>query len=387
MDNLRLKQSQVKAMQEFAPVMVESYEDGACFFVTDRQKVVFKVSSTKFDVPGTEVGSANKPGGVADVILKAGELKILNLDRSLYGVTVKVIAAPVWSEDHTEAVGAWIIALPRMHHVEKAFGFFAPMLAEMFPEGAAMYMSDKDKLIKKQASSKFDIKDMNVGDAVKEGGAVHEVIRTGKQIIKDVPPAVYGVPVMLACSPLFDDNTNQVIGTFGMALPRAMTNELKGMAQNLSSSMQQIAAAMEEMAAATSEVAEHQGNLNEEIYKIAGLSEEINIILNFIKQIAEETKMLGLNAAIEAARAGDAGRGFGVVAEEIRNLSDKSKETVVQIRNLIEKIQGSIKDTQHRSDATLKVTEQQAAASEEINASIEEISSMAEQLQAMAANL
>jgi len=387
MKNLRLSQSQVTALREFAPLLVDTYEDGACFFVTDREKVVFKAKSNSFDVPGTEVGSLNKAGGVAERILKAGELKVMNLDSSLYGVNVKVIAAPIWNDDYTALLGAWVLALPRIHHVIKAFDFVAPMLVEMFPEGAAMYISDKEKLTKRQASTKFDIPDMQVGDPVKEGGAVHDVIRTAKAIIKDVPAAVYGMPVLLTCSPVLDEDTKEVVATFGIAMPRAMTNELKTMAQNLSSAMQQIAAAMQEMAATTSEVAQHQGNLNQEIHKIADLSDEITIILNFIKQIADETKMLGLNAAIEAARAGDAGRGFGVVAEEIRSLSDKSKETVVQIRDLVNRIQNSINDTEQGSDATLKVAEQQAAASEEINASIEEISGLAGQLQAMAARM
>lgn len=387
MKNLRLTQIQVEALREFAPMLVDTYEDGACFFVTDREKVVFKAKSSSFDVPGTETGSLNKAGGVAETVLKAGELIVLNLDSSLYGVDVKVIAAPVWADDYSAMTGAWVLALPRVHHVIKAFDFMAPMLAEMFPEGAAMYMSDKDKLIKRQRSTKFDIPEMQVGDPVKEGGAVHDVIRTGKAVIKDVPAAVYGVPVLLTCSPVVDDNTNRVVATFGIATPRAMTNELKEMAHNLSTAMQQIAAAMQEMAATTSEVAQHQGNLNGEIHKIADLSDEITIVLNFIKQIADETKMLGLNAAIEAARAGDAGRGFGVVAEEIRTLSDKSKETVVQIRELINRIQNSISDTEQGADATLKVAEQQAAASQEINASIEEIAGLAERLQNIADNL
>lgn len=387
MKNLRLKQGEVRALQEFASVLVDTYEDGACFFVTDREKVVFKAKSTTFDVPGTEVGTLNKTGGVADVILKAGELKVLNLDRNIYGVRVKVIAAPIWSDDDKSMVGAWIIALPRLHQVYKAFDTIAPMMVEMFPEGAALYISDKEKLLKKQASAKFDIPDMNVGDEVKEGGAVHEVIRSGKGAIKDVPPSVYGVPVLLTCSPLIDEDSKQVVGTFGIAMPRQMTNELKEMANNLSYAMQQIAAAMQEMAASTSEVAEHQSSLNEEVHRISHLSDEITDILTFIRQIADETKMLGLNAAIEAARAGDAGRGFGVVAEEIRSLSDKSKETVVQIKDLVDRIQNSIRDTEKGADATLKVTEQQAAASEEINASIEEVSGLAEQLQSMAALL
>lgn len=77
------------------------------------------------------------------------------------------------------------------------------------------------------------------------------------------------------------------------------------------------------MAASASQIHANEQELNIEIKDVISLSEEINEISSFIKEIADETKMLGLNAAIEAARAGDAGRCFGVVAYEIRKLSEQ----------------------------------------------------------------
>ena len=58
---------------------------------------------------------------------------------------------------------------------------------------------------------------------------------------------------------------------------------------------------------------------------------QINEVMDLIKEIADETRLLGLNAAIEAARAGEAGVGFGVVAQEIRNLSNDSTNLVIAL--------------------------------------------------------
>lgn len=69
---------------------------------------------------------------------------------------------------------------------------------------------------------------------------------------------------------------------------------------------------------------------------------EMNNILDLIRGISEQTNLLSLNASIEAACAGSAGRGFSVVADEIRKLSDSSKELVDQIANIIEAIQLSM---------------------------------------------
>jgi methyl-accepting chemotaxis protein len=82
--------------------------------------------------------------------------------------------------------------------------------------------------------------------------------------------------------------------------------------------------------------------LNQHIEEIGSSAKEIFSILDSIKSIADQTKMLGLNAAIEAARAGDAGKGFGVVAEEIRKLSESSKQTADGIGKLIRAIEEKI---------------------------------------------
>jgi ligand-binding sensor protein len=158
---------------------------------------------------------------------------------------------------------------------------------------------------------------------------------------------------------------------------------LSSMSHNLSDNFNQIAAAMEELSATSVNVTNNQHELSNEILSVKKISNEINTILDSIKSIADETKMLGLNAAIEAARAGEAGRGFGVVATEIRTLSQNSKETAIKIMELTTKIQESVDKTIDSSKSTLETTQQQSAAIEEITANLQEVSALADKLSDM----
>lgn len=72
---------------------------------------------------------------------------------------------------------------------------------------------------------------------------------------------------------------------------------------------------------------------------------DIEVITQSVKNIAEETGLLALNASIEAARAGDEGSGFAVVAQQIRKLADESKESVHRINELISRVQERIRET------------------------------------------
>ena len=127
------------------------------------------------------------------------------------------------------------------------------------------------------------------------------------------------------------------------------------MAENVNS----VASAAEEMANSFQEVAQHCANAqsiselslessDQAAYKINELSEssqKIGSVIKLIEQITEQTKLLALNATIEAARAGDAGKGFSVVANEVKELAGQTATATEGIDRSIKEIQGQIGDT------------------------------------------
>lgn len=92
---------------------------------------------------------------------------------------------------------------------------------------------------------------------------------------------------------------------------------------------------------AISELGKSVGSAATELHELNNQVEDISSILSVIESIAEQTNLLALNAAIEAARAGETGRGFSVVADEVRNLAGKTQESTIEIKEKINRLKAS----------------------------------------------
>ncbi len=371
------------AFKDVAPLLIELYPGGAVFGIIEGDTIVWQLSSRSFSLDVFKVGARVSPNGGSALAMRDKKTVTVNLARNVYGTRVSITSSPIWEDGNV--IGAIAICLPRLHPIANAFNDFAPIMVKMFSEGAFIYITDLENVAYSQSSANFDIPDLHAGMHLKEGAVARQAIRTKAITAIELDPSFYGMPVFIMSYPLFDeDDATLVIGTLSIALPKNNAVQLRDVAANLERGMTEMAAVMQELAASANQINNNEIQLNKNVQEVYKLSEDINGVLNFIKQIADQTKMLGLNAAIEAARAGDVGRGFGVVAEEIRKLSDESRDTVASIRTLTDSIKNKITETIGSSDLNMRSSEEQAAATHELTASIEEITSLAVTLDKMA---
>lgn len=162
---------------------------------------------------------------------------------------------------------------------------------------------------------------------------------------------------------------------------------LAGMSEELSATMQNVSHLVEDVASSAGQVANRSDGLMNSARQASIQLGETEEVLRLINSIAKQTKLLGLNAAIEAARSGEHGKGFAVVAEEVRKLAENSTESVDRISNILSNIQQSVEIITNGVTDAVQVIKTQSEVSQTVVANVQQIEAMSEDLSSVAQNL
>lgn len=217
----------------------------------------------------------------------------------------------------------------------------ADIYKRTYPEDVSLILTDLEQIVRIVPFDDDDIRLQNaeVGSRIEDlpGGLAVHAIQSGQTVQIESPAEIYGVPMMITVNPILYGD--EVIGT----LSAAMMSRKWDTVRHVSHSLEKLVA---DMVTHTQEITSSLAATNEQIQHLSNQSGQINQnaayiqnIIRVVQDIADTTNLLGLNASIEAAHAGQYGAGFSVVANEIRRMSVDSKQASQTIRHQLSGIE------------------------------------------------
>ncbi|MGI6587360.1 MAG: methyl-accepting chemotaxis protein [Peptococcia bacterium] len=254
----------------------------------------------------------------------------------------------------------------------------SPFINQFTQADMGVAVCDKEKWLVYTPAHSLDLK-VKVGDPVLAGGAAYFAMRKKERVVIEVDESLYGTSYIAVGYPLIDSEgevqgaivTSENLQRKEMLVDTA--REIQGFLQNIQGSIQEIAAEAEELSATSEELRSVTEDATVKVESTAG-------ILDTVKQIAKRTNLIGLNASIEAARVGEYGRGFNVVANEVRNLSQMTNNSTAEIGRIINLIKEAINSIDNATQMVSEVSQSQAEKLSGINAILEEFRRMADKL-------
>jgi hypothetical protein len=260
-----------------------------------------------------------------------------------------------------------------------------PLLKKFSISDLGVAVTDRDKYLLYKPGQTLDLR-ISAGTPLKAGTAVVRAMNENRRIVMRGDKATFGLAYLACAHPIHGEH-GEVIG--GAVFLETVDNQdaLKDLAVQFSDDMNVLASTTEELSAQSEEIAAISSKLAQMAKESQKRVQETGQVINLIKAIANQTNLLGLNAAIEAARVGEQGRGFGVVADEIRKLAFSSSDSIKKIEEIIKSVQADSTATGQQLDYVNELVSQIAAAITNVAETVEKSSQLAHNLDKMAEKL
>jgi len=222
----------------------------------------------------------------------------------------------------------------------------APFFAFITEEDLGLFVYDRQELLVYVPSKKINL-GLKAGESVKEGTMPDKCMKYGKRLVTLITAekSRVKIPYISVATPIIDGSevigcviTNQTLDVYYKIMEAA--NHLNESCNRLRESMDQVTDNSKELADGASTLKDLENTLQEKIKSSAEM-------VTFVQNLARQTNLLGVNAAIEAARAGQYGKGFSVVANEIRSMANNSSQSV---DNITENLNGIRQEIGHLVD-------------------------------------
>lgn len=257
-----------------------------------------------------------------------------------------------------------------MPQILETFQIVAPIINELSVNDVAITIADRQYYID-FIKSKSVPQLVNKGDIIPDGTVVKECMDKNKKIIKKVPREVLGFPYIASGMPIVENG--EIVGAISFVTPLEKQEKLLELSETLSTNLEELGGISQTTENAANDLSRIANSVTQATNKLNANINATDNIIEMIQGISKQTNLLGLNAAIEAARVGVEGRGFGIVAEEIRKLAIESAESVKNIEDMLLEIKNASTDQYIIIEEIQNIVDSQKEAAATINGSIQEL--------------
>ena len=262
----------------------------------------------------------------------------------------------------------------------QSMGIMADYIHMALKKEAVVVIADKDHRVVKYIAGENLKLDYREGDKVNASDSNLMAALNGRDSDIYLDASVYGMAINAYAFPIRENG--RVVGALGFGRPIDKERQLeeyigivRGIVGTLQSKTHTMASHSEELAATSTEIREQSERALQD-------SAKTNDITKLIKDNSRQTNLLGLNASIEAARAGQFGAGFNIVAQEVRKLSQQTDDSTSKIESALTGVQSNLKSLMENMNQISQASNEEAKLAQDVTGVIEQLDDVSTKLEA-----